>query len=109
MSAIDTMASSIATSTCWPSPVRSRCRSAARTPIVANNPDAVSPSAPMGALGDTASGLFATIGVLAALRHRERTGEGQHVDVAMLDAMVSMADIVPNFYSLGVGRGDHRK
>ena len=64
---------------------------------------------PMGALGDTASGLFATIGVLAALRHRERTGEGQHVDVAMLDAMVSMADIVPNFYSLGVGRGDHRK
>jgi crotonobetainyl-CoA:carnitine CoA-transferase CaiB-like acyl-CoA transferase len=64
---------------------------------------------PMGALGDTASGLFATIGVLAALRHRDRTGEGQHVDVAMLDAMVSMADIVPNFYSLGVGRGEHRK
>jgi crotonobetainyl-CoA:carnitine CoA-transferase CaiB-like acyl-CoA transferase len=64
---------------------------------------------PMGALGDTASGLFATIGVLAALRHRERTGEGQHVDIAMLDAMVAMADIVPNFYSLGVGRGEHRK
>jgi formyl-CoA transferase len=64
---------------------------------------------PMGALGDTASGLFATIGVLAALRHRERTGEGQHVDVAMLDAMVSMADIVPNFFSLGVGRGEHRR
>jgi crotonobetainyl-CoA:carnitine CoA-transferase CaiB-like acyl-CoA transferase len=64
---------------------------------------------PMGALGDTATGLFATIGILAALRHREVTGEGQHVDVAMLDAMVAMADIVPNFYSLGVGRGEHRK
>jgi formyl-CoA transferase len=64
---------------------------------------------PMRALGDTASGLFATIGVLAALRHREHTGEGQHVDIAMLDAMVSMADIVPNFYSLGVGRGQHRR
>ena len=64
---------------------------------------------PMGALGDTASGLFATIGILAALRHRECTGEGQHVDVAMFDTMVSMADMVPNFYSLGVGRGDHRK
>ncbi|MCU1375640.1 MAG: putative acyl-CoA transferase/carnitine dehydratase [Actinomycetia bacterium] len=64
---------------------------------------------PMGALGDTATGMFAVIGILAALRHREHTGEGQHVDVAMLDTMVSMADIVPNFTSLGVGRGEHRK
>ena len=63
---------------------------------------------PMGALGDTATALFALVGVLAALRHRERTGLGQHVDVAMLDAMVSMGDIVPNFWSLGVGRGEHR-
>jgi crotonobetainyl-CoA:carnitine CoA-transferase CaiB-like acyl-CoA transferase len=43
--------------------------------------------------------------VLAALRHRDRTGEGQHVDVAMLDSMVVMADIVPNFWSLGLGPG----
>lgn len=64
---------------------------------------------PMGSLGDTATALFATIGILAALRHRESTGEGQHVDVAMLDAMVSMSDIVPNFWSMGVGRGQHRK
>jgi crotonobetainyl-CoA:carnitine CoA-transferase CaiB-like acyl-CoA transferase len=64
---------------------------------------------PMGALGDTASGMFATIGILAALRHRDVTGEGQHVDVAMLDTMVAMADIVPNFYSMGVRRGEHRK
>ncbi|MCU1484631.1 MAG: putative acyl-CoA transferase/carnitine dehydratase [Actinomycetia bacterium] len=64
---------------------------------------------PMGALGDTATGMFAVIGILAALRHRDVTGEGQHVDVAMLDTMVSMGDLVPNFYSLGVGRGEHRK
>ena len=64
---------------------------------------------PMGALGDTATGMFAVIGILAALRHRDMTGEGQFVDVAMLDAMVAMADIVPNFFSLGVRRGEHRK
>jgi len=57
---------------------------------------------PVGALGDISSGLFATIGVLAALRHRERTGLGQEVDVAMYDAMLSMTDIVTNFWSLGM-------
>ncbi len=57
--------------------------------------------APVGALGDTASGMFAVIGVLAALRKRDRTGEGSRVDVAMFDVMVSVADVVPNFWSLG--------
>ncbi len=57
---------------------------------------------PAGALGDISSGLFGVIGVLAALRHRERTGEGQYVDIAMLDAMISMTDIVTNFWSMGV-------
>ena len=45
------------------------------------------------------------IGVLAALRHRDATGEGQHVDIAMLDAMVAMTDIVTNFWSLGLRGG----
>src|SRR5680860_1000731 len=58
-----------------------------------------------GALGDTSAAIFGVIGVLAALRHRDRTGEGQHVDVAMLDSMVVMADIVPNFWSLGLEQG----
>ena len=56
---------------------------------------------PAGGLGDISSGLFAVIGILTALRHRDVTGTGQHVDIAMLDAMVSMADIVPNLWSLG--------
>jgi crotonobetainyl-CoA:carnitine CoA-transferase CaiB-like acyl-CoA transferase len=57
---------------------------------------------PVGALGDISSALFATIGILAALRHRDVTGQGQHVDVAMLDATVAMTDIVTNFASLGL-------
>ncbi len=54
-----------------------------------------------GALGDNASALFAVIGILAALRHREQTGLGQHLDVAMYDAMIAMADMVPQLWSLG--------
>jgi crotonobetainyl-CoA:carnitine CoA-transferase CaiB-like acyl-CoA transferase len=64
-------------------------------------PDGPPTTIPVGALGDISSALFATIGILAALRHRERTGEGQHVDVAMLDAMFAMTDIVMNLWSLG--------
>lgn len=61
--------------------------------------------APVGALGDIGAALFATVGVLAALRHRDRTGEGQYVDVAMLDAVVAMTDIVTNFWSMGLRGG----
>jgi formyl-CoA transferase len=61
--------------------------------------------APVGALGDIGSGLYAVIGVLAALRHRDTTGVGQHVDIAMLDAMVAMTDLVTNFWSLGLRDG----
>jgi crotonobetainyl-CoA:carnitine CoA-transferase CaiB-like acyl-CoA transferase len=58
--------------------------------------------APAGALGDIGTSMFGVIGVLAALRHRDLTGEGQYVDVSMFDAMVSMTDIVTNFWSMGV-------
>lgn len=56
---------------------------------------------PVGALGGTAAGLFAVIGVLAALRRRDESGQGAFVDVAMLDSMIALADIVPNFWSMG--------
>ena len=54
-----------------------------------------------GALGDTAPGLHAVIGVLAALRERDRTGQGCHVDVSMYDSMIAVADVV-HPASLGV-------
>ncbi|MDZ7674461.1 MAG: CaiB/BaiF CoA-transferase family protein [Acidimicrobiales bacterium] len=56
---------------------------------------------PVGALGDTGSGLFATVGILSALRRKDRTGEGSYVDISMFDCMVSFADVVPNYWSLG--------
>jgi formyl-CoA transferase len=58
-------------------------------------------AAPVGALGDISAALFATIGVLAALRHRDTTGQGQQVDIAMFDSAVAMTDIVMNLASLG--------
>ena len=61
---------------------------------------------PVGALGDISAALFATIGILAALRHREATGRGQYVDIAMLDAVIAMTDIVTNFWSLGLRKGE---
>ncbi|RLI30897.1 CoA transferase [Candidatus Bathyarchaeota archaeon] len=42
------------------------------------------------AFGDTIPGLFLLIGILVALRHRDLTGEGQWVDVAQADAMLSI-------------------
>ncbi len=59
---------------------------------------------PMGAVGDITAALFSVVGILAALRHRDTTGEGQHLDIAMLDTMVAMTDLVMNFQSLGVER-----
>jgi len=56
---------------------------------------------PMGGLGDVVTALFAVIGTQAALRQRDRTGRAQRVDVAMLDAMVAVLDVVPNFWSMG--------
>jgi formyl-CoA transferase len=40
-------------------------------------------------IADVVCGLYATIGILAALRHRDQTGEGQHIDVALVDTQVS--------------------
>lgn len=42
------------------------------------------------AISDFTAGLYAAIGVLGALTHRERTGEGQHVRTSMLESQVSL-------------------
>jgi formyl-CoA transferase len=40
-------------------------------------------------IADVMCGMYATVGILAALRHRAETGEGQHVDLALVDAQIS--------------------
>lgn len=42
-------------------------------------------------LTDLGAGLFALIGILAALRHRDQTGKGQHVDTALVDAGLALS------------------
>lgn len=65
-------------------------------------PDEPPTVSPVGGLGDIGSAAFGVIGALAALRHRDRTGRGQHVDISMLDSMVAMTDMVTNMWSMGV-------
>ena len=42
------------------------------------------------AITDYLAGLYAMSGILLALRHRDRTGQGQRVDISLLDAMTSV-------------------
>jgi len=54
------------------------------------------------AIVDIFAGLFASSAVLAALRYREKTGKGQHVDVALLDAVVAcLANVGSNYLVSG--------
>lgn len=59
---------------------------------------------PLGGIGDSGTGLYALVGLLAALRHRDQMGEGQYVDISMYDAMVSLLDLAYNYWSLGLRR-----
>lgn len=53
-----------------------------------------------GIVGDTIGGIIAAYGALLALQMRERTGQGQHVDVAMYDAMLTLNNYRISIYSL---------
>jgi crotonobetainyl-CoA:carnitine CoA-transferase CaiB-like acyl-CoA transferase len=54
------------------------------------------------AVADLFTGMYATVGILAALRHAELTGEGQHVDMALLDTQVAMlANLGANYLVSG--------
>ena len=41
-------------------------------------------------VSDLFTGLYATVAILAALNHRNRSGEGQHIDCALLDSQVAL-------------------
>jgi len=54
------------------------------------------------AVADLMTGMYATVGILAALRHAEKTGEGQQVDMALLDTQVAMlANLGANYLVSG--------
>ncbi len=53
-------------------------------------------------IADLFAGLYGCIGILAALRHRERTGEGQQIDIGMLDTHVAwLANQGMNYLATG--------
>ena len=54
------------------------------------------------AVADLFTGMYATVGILAALRHAEKTGQGQHLDMALLDVQVAMlANLGANYLVSG--------
>lgn len=55
------------------------------------------------ALGDIGAGIFAAIGTLAAIVKRERTGRGEHVDVAMADTSLAINDAAPLEWAMDDG------
>lgn len=55
------------------------------------------------ALVDIMTGLYATVGILAALNHRHTTGEGQFIDLALLDVQVAaLANQAASYLTTGV-------
>lgn len=53
-------------------------------------------------LGDDLAGLHAALGTMAALLHRNRTGEGQHVDVALIDCLLFQSNGHPTVGALDI-------
>ena len=54
------------------------------------------------AIVDVTAGLFASNAILAALHHRQNTGEGQYIDVALLDSQVGwLANVAQNYFATG--------
>ena len=54
------------------------------------------------AVADLMTGMYATVAILAALRHAEKTGQGQQVDMALLDTQVAMlANLGANYLVSG--------
>ncbi len=51
-------------------------------------------------IGDLGGGMFGVMGILAALYERERSGLGQHVDIAMVDCQISMLSYMATMHFL---------
>jgi crotonobetainyl-CoA:carnitine CoA-transferase CaiB-like acyl-CoA transferase len=64
-----------------------------REPRGLNSQAPMEPSCLAGSPGDTVPGVFCALGVLAALRHRDQTGQGQRIDVAQTDALMTLSGL----------------
>lgn len=54
-------------------------------------------------ISDLVTGLYSAISILAAVAHRDRTGEGQHIDMSLLDTQVSLlANQASNYLNGGM-------
>ena len=54
------------------------------------------------AITDILTGMYASVAILAAITHRERTGEGQYIDAALLDTMVAFnANQIVSYFASG--------
>jgi formyl-CoA transferase len=54
------------------------------------------------AVTDVMAGMYASVAVTAALLHRERSGEGQYIDIALLDTIVAFgANQISNYFASG--------
>jgi crotonobetainyl-CoA:carnitine CoA-transferase CaiB-like acyl-CoA transferase len=76
---------------------------------VTGAPDGAPGGAPMKvgvAVTDVMTGMYAATAILAALAHRERSGRGQHIDLALLDVQVAMlANQAATFLATGIPPG----
>ena len=72
---------------------------------VTGEPDSVPGGGPIKsgvAVADLFTGMYAVSGMLAAVVHRDRTGEGQQIDVALLDVQVAMlGNLATNYFATG--------
>ncbi|MGH7918092.1 MAG: CaiB/BaiF CoA transferase family protein, partial [Candidatus Binataceae bacterium] len=62
------------------------------------------PYFPTAALGDVSTGVHAALAIVAALLHRSRTGQGQYLDVSLLDAYFHCHHTAVQMYSLSNGK-----
>ncbi len=55
------------------------------------------------AIADVLTGLYTCIGILTALYHRDRTGEGQEIDISLMDCQIaSLINVASNFLCSGI-------
>ena len=62
------------------------------------------PAIPMAAIGDVSTGVHALAAIACALLHRERTDEGQYIDVSLLDTYIHTHDFSLQTYSASGGK-----